>query len=119
MKKLLLFAVMLLALSGALLYAQQEQPQQQQPPPSDKYVSREEYEKLKSELDEVKAQMAELMKNVAPKPVSQTGTSKVKRRSPKHKTPEVAGGLVAAERLQNELRQGEKSQPMRTLFLQF
>ena len=92
MKKPLLFAVMLLALSGALLYAQQEQPQQQQPPPSDKYVSREEYEKLKSELDEVKAQMAELMKNGGPKPVAQTGTSKVKRRSPKHKTPEVASG---------------------------
>jgi hypothetical protein len=50
-----------LALSVASLCAQQEQP-----PPPDKYVSREEYEKLKGELDELKAQMAELVKNKTP-----------------------------------------------------
>ena len=92
MKNPLLIAVFLLGLSVARLYAQQEQAKQDQPPPSDKYVSREEYEKLKSELDQVKAQMAELMRNRAPKPVAETGPSKVREKSLKRKTPEAPKG---------------------------
>lgn len=48
-----------LALSAASLYAQQEQP-----PPPDKYVSREEYEKLKAEHEAMKQEFDALKKVV-------------------------------------------------------
>lgn len=62
MRKLILFATAGLLFSGFTLHAQDAQSS----PPSSPYVSREEYEKLKSELDELKAQMAELAKAKAP-----------------------------------------------------
>ena len=67
MKTVILFAGAVLLLSGTPVHAQDAQSS----PPSDKYVSREEYEKLKSELDELKAQMAELVKSkTAPAPAA-------------------------------------------------
>jgi hypothetical protein len=58
MKQRILFAVVVFLLSGTPLFAQEAQPA----PPSSPYVSREEYEKLQSEMIALKEQMAELVK---------------------------------------------------------
>ena len=60
----------LLILSPWVAYSQAE-------PPKDKYVSREEYDKLKGEMEALKAQMAELMKKQeAPPPAEAPAPNK-------------------------------------------
>jgi len=59
MKQPIFLAIAALLSSGAHLFAQEAQ----SPPSSSSYVSREEYDKLRSEMDALKAQMAELVKN--------------------------------------------------------
>lgn len=62
--KQLLIAVLSLLASAAAVVGQEAQ----SGPPSGGYVSREEYEKLKGELDELKAQMTELARTKSPPP---------------------------------------------------